>query len=103
MRTDLPEVMAGFGKLHRASMADGALSTKHKELIAMAIGISSRCEGCVALHTYDALKAGASPEEVREAIGVAIMMGGGPAAVYASEALEALEQFRMHQDATAGV
>ncbi len=94
---ELPEVMAGFGELHRQSMAEGELSTKTKELIALAIGITSHCDGCIALHTYDALKAGATPPEIKEAVGVAILMGGGPAAVYGSEALEALEQFHMHQ------
>ena len=97
LRAEMPEVMSGFGQLHRESMAEGELSTKTKELMALAIGITSRCEGCIALHTFDALKAGASSAEVKEAVGVAIMMGGGPAAVYASEALEALEQFRLHQ------
>ena len=97
LRTEMPEVMSGFGKLHRESMAEGELSTKTKELIALAIGITSHCDGCIALHTFDALKAGATPAEIKEAVGVAILMGGGPAAVYASEALEALEQFHLHQ------
>jgi AhpD family alkylhydroperoxidase len=98
LRSDLPQVMAGFGQIHKAAMSDGELPTKTKELIALAIGVTSRCEGCIALHTYDALKAGATPAEVHEALGVAIMMGGGPAAVYASEALEAVEQFHLHRD-----
>lgn len=90
---DLPAVMKGFGELHRAAMADGALSTATKELMAMSIGIAARCEGCIALHVHDALRAGATAEQVREAIGVAVLMGGGPASVYATEALTALEQF----------
>ncbi len=104
LRRDLPQVMAGFGQIHKAAMSDGELPTKTKELIALAIGVTSRCEGCIALHTYDALKAGATKAEVHEALGVAIMMGGGPAAVYASEAVEAVEQFYLHRDdeATSG-
>lgn len=89
----MPSTMAGFGSLHRAAMADGALPSATKELIALAIGITSHCDGCIAFHVHDALKAGADREEIIEAISVAVMMGGGPAAVYGSDALTALAQF----------
>lgn len=87
------EVMSGFARLHKAATADGVLPAKTKEMIALAIGIASRCDGCIAFHTHDAIEAGATREEIEEAIGVAILMGGGPAAVYASDALNALDQF----------
>lgn len=87
------DVMAGFASLHRAAMADGELPARTKELIALAIGITSHCDGCIAFHVHDAIEAGATRAEVEEAIGVAILMGGGPAAVYGSDALEALNQF----------
>ena len=93
-----PEVMRGFGALHAASNGDGALPSKTKELIALAIGIAVHCDGCIAYHIHDALKAGAIRSEIVETIGVAVMMGGGPSVVYGSEALEAVEQFE-----TAGV
>ena len=89
----MPDVMKGFGEMHRAAVADGALSRATKELMALAIGIATRCEGCIALHVHDALAAGATRDEVYEAIGVAVMMAGGPGSVYATEALDALEQF----------
>jgi len=89
-----PDIMAGFTKLHEAAGTDGALDAKTKELIALAIGIAVRCDGCIAFHVHDALKAGASEEEIVDAIGVAILMGGGPAVVYGSSALEALKQFQ---------
>jgi AhpD family alkylhydroperoxidase len=89
----IPEEMAGFAKLHRAAVADGALPAKMRELIALGIAIASHCEGCIAYHVHDALNAGATSDEVLDAIGVAIMMGGGPGAVFGAEALEALEQF----------
>jgi len=95
---ELPGPMSGFGQLHRQAVADGALSTKVKELIALGIGIAARCDGCIAYHVHDALKAGATRKEIVETIGVAILMGGGPATVYGTEAFEALEQFE-----TAGV
>lgn len=88
-----PGVMEGFGQLHEASSTDGALDTKTKELLALAIGIAVHCDGCISYHTHDALEAGATREEIVETIGVAVMMGGGPSVVYGCEALEATEQF----------
>ena len=88
-----PDIMSGFMKLHKAGSTDGALSAKVKELIALAIGITVRCDGCIAFHVHDALKAGATHDEIVDAIGVAIYMGGAPAVVYGSQALEALQQF----------
>jgi AhpD family alkylhydroperoxidase len=91
---ELQGPMAGFGQLHKAAVTDAALSTKAKELIALAIAVSARCEGCIAFHTHDALRAGASRPEILEALGVAVLMGGGPSAMYACEALEAMDQFQ---------
>jgi AhpD family alkylhydroperoxidase len=93
LRRAAPDVMAGFNELHRSAMADGAVSTKHKELTAVGIAVAGQCQGCIALHVHAALKAGASKAELRETVGVAILMGGGPAAVYGAEALEGFEQF----------
>lgn len=93
LRGELPGVMGGFGELHRQGVAAGALSARVKELIALGIAIAIRCQGCLAYHVHDALRAGATHHEVVEAIGVAILMGGGPAVVYGAEALRALEQF----------
>ncbi len=89
----IPAQMKGFGELHRSAVAEGALPQATKELMAMAIGITSRCEDCITLHVYAALRAGATAEQVHEAIGVAVMMGGGPASTYATRAIDALEQF----------
>jgi AhpD family alkylhydroperoxidase len=91
---DAPGVMEGFGRLHQASVADGVLDTRTKELIALAIGITVRCDGCIAYHVHDALGAGASREEIIETIGVAVMMGGGPSVVYGCEALEAIDRLQ---------
>ena len=91
--TALPDTLAGFGHLHRAIMDDGALSVRVKELIALAIAVVQRCDGGIAYHLTDALREGARREEIVEAVGVAILMGGGPAMVSAAEALDALAQF----------
>ncbi len=93
LRGQIPGTMKGFGLLHQESMKAGALSEKHKELLALGIGIASRCDGCIAFHTHEALAQGATAEEIQETIGVAISMGGGPALMYAAHALEALKQF----------
>ncbi len=90
---ELPGPMTGFARLHKKAVEDGALSAKTKELMALAISISSRCEGCIAYHVHDAVKAGATRPELVETLGVAILMGGGPASMYAAHALDAIEQF----------
>lgn len=89
----IPASMQAFGALHQASLAKGALDTKTKELIALGIAVTVRCDGCISYHVHDALKAGASKEEIAETVSVAILMGGGPSVIYGIEAMEALSQF----------
>jgi len=91
---ELPAPVGGFAGLHKAATAKGALDTKAKELIALGIAVAIRCDSCIAFHVHDALAAGASRAEVLETLGVAVMMGGGPAAMYACDALNALDQFQ---------
>ncbi len=88
-----PEVMGGFRAILTKATSDGALDAKTKELMALAIAVALRCEGCVTFHTRAALHKGATREEVVEALEVAVEMGGGPAAVYSGEALAAYDQF----------
>ena len=90
---DAPDTMKGFAALHRAATDQSALDVKTKELISLSISVATRCDGCIAYHTHDALKAGATREEVIDALGVAILMGGGPATIYATHALKALDEF----------
>lgn len=89
-----PEAMQGFGQLARAAMAEGALSTKHKELMALAIGITQRCSGCIGFHIKALHKLECSREELEEMLSVAVYMGGGPALMYAAEALKAWEHLQ---------
>lgn len=70
----IPNTMSGFVGLHKAASADGALSPKIKELISLAIGITVRCNGCIAFHVHDAMQAGATRQEIMETIGVAVLM-----------------------------
>lgn len=84
-----PDAMRGFSQLAQASMAEGALSTKHKELIALAIGITQRCSGCIGFHIKALHKLNATRAEIEEMLSVCVYMGGGPALMYAAEALKA--------------
>ena len=94
LRHDIPDVMSAFAGLHNAVMAPGALDTKTKELMALALAVSLRCDGCIASHARGAAKQGASEAEVAEAIGVAVLMTGGPATVYGPRALAAFKDFQ---------
>lgn len=89
----LPDTMTAFNHLSKAALTPGQLSRKVKELIALGIAIVMRCDGCIAYLVHDALNAGAKREEILETIGVAVLMGGGTAVVYGTEAMVALEQF----------
>jgi AhpD family alkylhydroperoxidase len=93
LSAEIPGSIKRFSELHRESLQDGVLSRKFKELMALSISITTPCAGCIAYHVHDALRAGASREEILETIGVAVMMAGGPGLVYGCEALEALSQF----------
>lgn len=93
LRTGLPEVMTAFRSLDGAASKDGALDPKTKELIALGLAVGTRCDGCIAFHARAAIKHGATREEVMEAVGVSIVMGGGPSVMYAALAIEAYDQF----------
>lgn len=90
---ELPGPMGGFARLHRKATAEGALSSSVKEMMALAISIVVGCEGCIAYHVHDAVEAGATRAELLETVGVAVLMGGGPGSIYATHALDAIEQF----------
>lgn len=91
-RKTAPELANAFSTLAEVSTKPGALSTKTKELIALAIGIAGRCDGCIGFHTSAAIRHGATRAEIQETIGMAIYMGGGPSYVYGAQALEAFDQ-----------
>ena len=68
------------------------MDKKTKELIALALGVASHCDGCIGFHTQALAKLGATQEEVVETLGMAVYMGGGPSLMYAAETLTAFEQ-----------
>ena len=92
LRAGAPEVMRGFSALAQAALKANALDTCTKELIALAISVATRCDGCIAFHAEAALKQGATREQVLETMGMAVYMGAGPSVMYAAQALEAFDQ-----------
>lgn len=93
LRRVIPDVYAGFAELHKGAMAPGSLDAKTKELIALAISVVERCDGCIASHARGAVHQGATAQEAAEAIGVAVMMTGGPGTVYGPRAFDAVQEF----------
>jgi len=93
IRKGVPDVMKAFGSLAKSATTDGVLDAKTKELVALAIGIATHCDGCIAFHTKTLAKLGAPREEVMEILGVAVYMGGGPSLMYAAEAIRAYDEF----------
>lgn len=85
--------MAGFSSLAQAATKDGALDKKTKELIALALGVASKCDGCIGFHSQALVKLGATRAELLETLGMAVYMGGGPSLMYAADALAAFEEF----------
>ncbi|MDR3005265.1 MAG: carboxymuconolactone decarboxylase family protein [Acidovorax sp.] len=91
-RSSQSEAMKGFAQLAQAAMAEGAISAKHKELIALAIGVTQKCSGCIGFHVKALIKLGTSRQELDEMLAIAVYMGGGPALMYAAEAVHAWEE-----------
>jgi AhpD family alkylhydroperoxidase len=93
LRKEIPEVTQGFSQMVKSATEEGALDTKTKELITLGIAIANRCEGCIGFHTQKLISLGVTREEILETLSVAMFMGGGPAYMYAAEALKAFEEF----------
>ncbi len=91
LRPGISGVMKGFGEVAKNAIGAGALDAKTKELIALSIGVAARCDACLGYHAKACIKYGATREEVNEALGVAVYMGGGPSLMYAAEALSAFD------------
>ncbi|WP_315705448.1 MULTISPECIES: carboxymuconolactone decarboxylase family protein [unclassified Bradyrhizobium] len=101
LRKGIPDVMQGFSAMAQAATRDGALDKKTKELIALAIGVAARCDGCIGFHTEALVRLGATRQEVEETLGMAIYMGGGPSLMYAADAIAAFEEFQQRATAAA--
>jgi AhpD family alkylhydroperoxidase len=102
LRRAIPDVYSGYRQMHSAAYAAGALDSKAKELIALAIAVSKECDGCIAAHARGAARTGATEAEVAEALGVAIAMNGGPGTVYGPRAFAAFREFADEVDPRQG-
>ena len=92
--TGAVETLNQFAAMSKAALADGALDKKVKELIALAIGVATHCDGCIGFHTKALNRLGATDEEVAEALGMTVYMGGGPSLMYAADAWNAWQALK---------
>jgi AhpD family alkylhydroperoxidase len=90
-----PDTVAGYQTLLAAGKKTARLGDKTRELISLAVAVTTRCDGCVAVHAQAATNAGATKEEISEALGVAIAMNAGAAIVHSARALDALAGWSM--------
>jgi AhpD family alkylhydroperoxidase len=86
-----PDTVRGYAQLGQASAKTNHLDAKTRELIALAVAISLRCDGCITVHSNEARKHGATKEEIAEALGVAISVNAGAALVYSTRAMDAFD------------
>lgn len=86
-----PDTMKGLHLLSEAAPKGGSLGPKVRELIALAVAVTTRCDGCIAFHSNLARKAGATKEELAEALGVAVALNAGAALVYSARVMDAFE------------
>lgn len=87
-----PEAMKGFQALSRGASTTQHLDAKTRELIALAVAVTTRCGGCIDAHARKAIHAGATKAEVAEALGVAIALNAGAALTYSLHVLDAMDQ-----------
>jgi AhpD family alkylhydroperoxidase len=85
-----PDTVRGYQTLSAANAKTGHLGAKTRELISLAVAVTTHCDGCIVIHTEEALKAGATKEEIAEALGVAVSMNAGAALVYSTRVLDAV-------------
>jgi AhpD family alkylhydroperoxidase len=92
-RKEAADTMSGFDSMSKAAMTAGVIPALDKELIATAIAVATRCEGCIAYHVRTLIRLGATREKLNEVLAVAVYMGGGPSLMYAGEVMHAFEEF----------
>jgi AhpD family alkylhydroperoxidase len=86
-----PDITRGYQTLSGAAAKTGHFDAKTRELIALAVAVTLRCDGCITFHTDAAVKAGATKEELVEVLGVAISVNAGAALVYSSRTIDAFD------------
>ncbi len=94
LKTEIPDMIQGFGGLFSRVMKDGALTLREKELIALSIGVADHCTPCIRSHVQKCLEHGATRQQILEAASVAVVMAGGPAYVHMPVVLETLDDLQ---------
>jgi AhpD family alkylhydroperoxidase len=84
-----PDTVRGYSVLSGAGAKTGKLDAKTRELIALAVAVTTRCDGCITVHTDAAIKQGATKEEIAETLGVAVALNAGAALVYSARVMDA--------------
>lgn len=93
LRQEIPETMQGFDAMAKSALRGGTIDELHKELIALAVGVASRCDACIGFHVKALIRLGVSREQLMETLGICTYMGGGPTLMYAAEAVRAYDEF----------
>ncbi len=94
LRSEVPDTLQGFNAMAKAALKPGVLSALDKELIALAIGVTSRCDACIGFHVKALIRLGVTREQLMETLAICTYMGGGPALMYAAEAVRAFDEFQ---------
>lgn len=88
-----PATVRGYVDLSTAGQKADLLGAKVRELIALAVAVTTRCDGCITVHTAEAIKHGATKEEIAEALGVAVALNAGAALVYSTRVMDAMKEY----------
>ena len=92
-QAEAPDIFSGFNIMGKAAKKNGVLDEKTKELIALGIAISTRCDSCIGFHIKSLIRLGLTREELCEALAMATFMGGGPSYAFSAKALSAFDTF----------
>jgi len=88
-----PDTIKGYIELSSAGQKKDLLGAKIRELIALAVAVTARCDGCITVHTEAAIRHGATKEEIAEALGVAVAVNAGAALVYSTRVMDAVKEY----------
>ncbi|RKE38734.1 AhpD family alkylhydroperoxidase [Paraburkholderia sp. BL23I1N1] len=89
-----PETVKGYQAMSSAGQKTDLLGAKTRELISLAVAVTTHCDGCITVHAAEALKHGATREEIAEALGVAVALNAGAAMVYSARTMDAVAAYQ---------
>lgn len=92
VQEQLPDIMKAFHQLRETAAREGVLSARVKQIMFLATAVALRCEPCIRTHAKKAVEMGISRKEILEAVGIAIVMAGGPAVAYSSMVIDILDE-----------